>query len=96
MSFFASLRDHLKPHRPLPPGLHAYERRDEAGGRVRLHLRVEPGGNGLLAINAARILHLNQTAVEYARLILEQVPEEQAVRAIRRRYHVDAATAQAD
>jgi radical SAM protein with 4Fe4S-binding SPASM domain len=96
MSFITRLRDRLKPHHPLPPGLHAYERRDESGGQVRLHLRVEPNGNGLLAINAARVLHLNQTAVEYARLILDKVSEEQAVHAIRRRYHVDAATAQAD
>ena len=76
--------------------MHAYERRDDAGGRVRLHLRVEPDGRGLLVINAARMLHLNQTAAEYARLILEAVPEEQAVRTIRRRYRVDTATAQAD
>jgi radical SAM protein with 4Fe4S-binding SPASM domain len=96
MPFLTQLRDLLKPHRPLPPGLHAYERCDESGGKVRLHLRVEPSGNGLLVINAARMLHLNQTAVEYARLILEKVDEEQAVRTIRRRYHVDAATAQAD
>jgi len=96
MSFLTQLRDRLKPLRPLPPGLHAYERRDESGGKVRLHLRVEPNGNGLLAINAARVLHLNQTAIEYARLILEEVGEEQAVHAIRRRYHVDAATVRAD
>jgi len=96
MSLLAHLRDTLRPPRSLPPGLHAYERRDGTGGRVRLHLRVEPDGRGLLVINAARILHLNQTAVEYARFILEGVPEERAVRTIRRRYRVDAQTAQAD
>jgi sulfatase maturation enzyme AslB (radical SAM superfamily) len=96
MSFLARLRDKLSPPEPLPPGMHAYERRDDAGGRVRLHLRVEPDGRGLLVINAARMLHLNQTAAEYARLILEQAPEEQAVRTICRRYQVDSATAQAD
>lgn len=96
MSLFARLRDRLLPPRPLPPGLHAYERRDETGGRVRLHLRIEPDGHGLLVINAARILHLNQTAAEFARLILEGIPEEQAVRTIRRRYKVDEVTAQAD
>jgi radical SAM protein with 4Fe4S-binding SPASM domain len=96
MSLLAQLRNHLKPHQPLPPGLHAYERRDGAGGRVRLHLRVEPNGNGLLVINAARVLHLNQTAVEHARLILEEADEERAIRTIRRRYHVDADTARAD
>ena len=61
-----------------------------------MHLRVEPDGRGLLVINAARMLHLNQTAAEYARLILEEAPEERAVRDIRRRYRVDVATAQAD
>jgi radical SAM protein with 4Fe4S-binding SPASM domain len=80
----------------LPPGLHAYERRDETGGRVRIHLRVEPDGRGLLVINASRVLHLNQTAAEYARLVLEEVPEETAVREVCRRYRVDARTARAD
>jgi len=96
MSLLARLRDRLSPPCPPPPGLHGYERRDESGGRVRLHLRVEPDGRGLLVINASRVLHLNQTAVEYARLILEEVPEERAVRAMRRRYRVDAPTARAD
>ena len=63
---------------------------------MRVHLRVEPDGRGLLVLNASRVLHLNQTAAEYARLILEQVSEAEAVRTIRRRYHVDAAAAQAD
>jgi radical SAM protein with 4Fe4S-binding SPASM domain len=61
-----------------------------------VHLRVESSGRGLLAINAARVIHLNQTGVEYARLILEGVPEDAAVRAVRRRYRVDAGAARAD
>jgi radical SAM protein with 4Fe4S-binding SPASM domain len=96
MSLLARLRDRLKPPRSLPPGLHGYERRDGAGGRVRVHLRVEPDGRGLLVINAARVLHLNQTAAEYARLVLEEVPEDAAVRTVCRRYRVDARTARAD
>ena len=82
--------------RSLPPGLHAYERRDGTGGRVRVHLRLEPDGRGLLVLNASRVLHLNQTAAEYARLVLEEVPEERAVRTVCRRYRVDAAAARAD
>lgn len=96
MSLFARLRDRLARPHPLPRGLYAYERESEAGGRVRLHLRIEPDGRGLLVINAARMLHLNQTAAEYARLILENVSEEQAIRTMRRRYRVDASTALAD
>ena len=63
---------------------------------MRVHLRVEPDGRGLLVLNASRVLHLNQTAAEYARLILEQVSEAEAIRTIRRRYRVDRAAAQAD
>jgi radical SAM protein with 4Fe4S-binding SPASM domain len=96
MTFLDRLRGFLSPPTSLSPGLHAYERHDEAGGRVRVHLRVEPDGRGLLVINAARVLHLNQTATEYARLALEEVPEEAAVREIGRRYRVDADTARAD
>ena len=96
MSLLAGLRNVLKPPRTLPPGLRAYERRDGAGGRVRVHLRLEPDGRGLLVLNAARVLHLNQTAAEYARLILEDVPEDVAVRQVARRYRVDARTARAD
>jgi len=96
MTFLDHLRDLLSSPTSLSPGLHAYERHDEAGGRVRVHLRVETDGRGLLVINAARVLHLNQTATEYARLALEEVPEETAVREIGRRYRVDADTARAD
>ncbi len=103
-SALARLRDRLRarrsprlqPGQTLPPGLHAYERRDGVGGRVRVHLRVEPDGRGLLVINASRVLHLNQTAAEYARLVLEGVSEDAAAREIGRRYQVDARTARAD
>ncbi len=96
MSLLQRLRDALRVPQPLSAGLYAYERHDEAGGRVRLHLRVEPDGRGLLVINAARMLHLNQTAAEYAQMILEGVAEAEAVRRIRRRYEVDAEAARSD
>ena len=96
MTLFEHLRNYIKTPRPLPPGLHAYERRDGAGGRVRLHLRVEPDGRGILLINAAQVLHLNPTAAEYTRLILEEVPEPEAVRTMTRRYRVEAASVRSD
>jgi radical SAM protein with 4Fe4S-binding SPASM domain len=96
MTILDQLRGALRGPRVLPAGLYAYERRDGDGGRVRLHLRREADGRGLLVINAARVLHLNQTAAEYASLVLEEVAEDEAVRRVRRRYHVDAATARAD
>jgi len=98
--FWARLRDSIAgpraQARSLSSGLYAYERRDGVGGRARVHLRVEPDGRGLLVINASRVLHLNQTAAEYAHLVLERIPEEEAVRGMQRRYRVDPQTARAD
>jgi radical SAM protein with 4Fe4S-binding SPASM domain len=50
----------------------------------------------MLIIDAARVIHLNQTGVEYAYFALEGVPEEAAVRAVQRRYRVGASVARAD
>ncbi|MBN1485955.1 MAG: PqqD family protein, partial [Chloroflexia bacterium] len=96
MTIIERLHSYIAPPQPLSAGLYAYERQDGAGGRVRLHLRVEADGRGLLLINAARVLHLNQTAVEYARLILEQASEDEAVRTVTRRYRVDPQVARSD
>jgi radical SAM protein with 4Fe4S-binding SPASM domain len=49
-----------------------------------------------LLINAARVLHLNQTATEHARLILEERPAPEAAREIARRYQVNREVALAD
>ena len=98
MSLLARLSDRLRHLRfsSPSPGLYAFERRDEDGGRVRVHLRIEPDGRGLLLINASHVIHLNQTATEYTRLVLEGLPEHLAVRAIGRHYRVDADTIRAD
>jgi len=96
MTFLERLRSVMQAPKTPPPILYAYERSDGEGGKVRLHLRREQDGRGLLVINAARVIHLNQTAAEYASLILEETPEDQAVRAVCQRYQVDAETARAD
>jgi len=78
------------------PGLHAYERCDEAGRRLRLHLRLASEGASHLLVNASRVLHLNQTAADYAWLVLEKTPEEEALHAVCQWYQVDANSARAD
>jgi radical SAM protein with 4Fe4S-binding SPASM domain len=60
------------------------------GERTRIHLRIDTDGNGLLIINANRILHLNPTATLMAHAFLEGHSEEQAVRAICQQYHASA------
>jgi len=57
---------------------------------------VEDGGEGILVINASRVLHVNQTAAEYARLLIEGYSGDDVVREIRRRYRVPVAQARTD
>jgi radical SAM protein with 4Fe4S-binding SPASM domain len=77
------------------PGLYHY-RRDHANEKSRIHLRLDPDGHGTLIVNANRILHLNPTAALMAYFTLERVSAQDAVRLIRKQYHVEAAQALAD
>ncbi len=81
---------------PLEKGIYHYRTPDGAEERYRLHLRVEEDGRGILIINAAKVLHLNQTAAEYARFVLAEAAPETVAREMARRYQVDRHTAQAD
>ena len=83
------------PH-PLEPGIYSYQTPPDAQVQYRMHLRVEKDRHGVLLINAARMLHLNQTATEYAKLILEEKTADEAAREIAQRYKVSRETAHAD
>jgi radical SAM protein with 4Fe4S-binding SPASM domain len=96
MTILRRIKSFFEPHRPLQPGIYHYQTPPNAAQQFRLHLRVEPDGRGVLLINAAKVLHLNQTAAEYAKLIMEETSPEQAEAEIARRYHVSRATARAD
>jgi len=96
MAWRDRIRDWITSPQPLKKGIYHYRGGLGDQGQVRLHLRVEDDGRGILVINAARVLHLNQTATEYAKLILEGKTADQVVRTMTRRYQVDEATARAD
>jgi len=59
-------------------------------------LRLEPDGSGLLIVNASTILHLNQTAAEFAFHLIKETPEDQLVREISGRYRVSREQARQD
>lgn len=65
-SLIKHLREVFTQKQPLEPGFLVYHTPPEAPVQYRLHLRVEPDGEGVLIINAASILHLNQSATEIA------------------------------
>jgi organic radical activating enzyme len=75
--------------RPLEAGVFHYQAPPTAAFPYRLHLRIEPDGTGLLIVNASTVLHLNQTAVEFALSFINQVPEEEAIDQIKKRYNID-------
>ena len=83
-----SVRRLLTPVKPLSPGIFHYQAPPDAPVPYRLHLRLEPDGTGLLIVNASTILHLNQTAAEFAYHLIRQTPEDQISREISSRYRV--------
>ena len=96
MPVLETLKSWFTPARPLPRGVHHYQTPSDAAQQYRLHLRVEEDGRGLLIVNAATVLHLNQTAAEYAHLLLQGADEEQAARTMARRYRVSREQARDD
>lgn len=77
------------------PGVYHYLRQTQES-KVRLHLRVEPDGNGLLMVNASRAYQLNPTAACMAYWQLEEQPEANAVRTLARRFRVSTRQARQD
>jgi radical SAM protein with 4Fe4S-binding SPASM domain len=77
------------------PGVYHF-RRDNPEEKSRIHLRLDPDGHGTLIVNANRILHLNPTAALMAFFILKEVSQKEAVRQIRKKYHVSAAQTRTD
>ena len=74
------IRRRFTPEQPLPPGIYHYQAPPDADFPYRMHLRLEADGNGILIVNAATVLHLNQTAAEFAYHMVNENPEEAVIR----------------
>lgn len=84
------------PIHPIPAGLYHYQSPPDDPRNYRLHLRMEAHGGGVLIVNAATILHLNQTAAEYAYYFVHNTPVDEVARLMARRYQVSPAQARQD
>ncbi len=84
-----SIKQFFSQKEPLPAGMYSFQAPPEAEEPYRLHLRIEEDGSGLFIINASTVLHLNQTAVEYAYHIIKETPEETVASEVAHRYQVD-------
>lgn len=81
---------------PLEPGMYSYTAPASHPFNYRLHLRIEPSGSGLLVVNASTVLHLNQTATEYAYHFVRLTPPDEVTASISKRYRVSKSRAAAD
>lgn len=91
-----SVKEFFSKKEPLPSGIYSYQTPPQAENQYRLHLRIEKDGNGLLVINASTVLHLNQTAVEYAYHIIKGTDPGLVTYKISNRYQVDQEVARQD
>src|SRR5512141_2360540 len=98
MTLLDTFKSFLKPsspvHGPLSGLYHSL--REDADEKSRIHLRVDPDGNGTLIVNASSVMHLNPTATLMAYLVLEEIDEKQAIKTIQREYRVNATQARDD
>jgi hypothetical protein len=86
-NFFKQLFSKLPKEEPLPAGLYTYHTPPDAPDQFRLHLRVEPNGEGILIINAATVLHLNQTGTEFAFHLMQGKSDEEIIRLAAERFN---------
>jgi organic radical activating enzyme len=80
----------------LPAGIYQYQAPADACQPYRLHLRIDPNGEGILILNAKTVLHLNQTAAEYAYHLVNKTTEEEMIRTVAERYEVEEAQIKKD
>jgi radical SAM protein with 4Fe4S-binding SPASM domain len=79
----------------IPAGRYTYRGKGPLAG-LALQLRIELDGEGILVINADRVLFLNETATAYAYFFMNGFSSDEVLKKIRRAYRVDAETAKRD
>ncbi len=84
------------PPDPIQPGVYHYQAPPDSIIPYRLHLRIEPSQLGLLIINAATVLHLNETAAAHAYEVVQGHDVDTAARIVSRRYQVSRKQAAQD
>jgi len=81
---------------PVPAGMYQYQAPADAPLPYKWHLRVEADGTGMMVLNASTVLHLNQTAVEYAYYLAQGKQKAEIVQLVAERYVVEKAQAEKD
>ncbi len=84
----AFFRRFFTPAPPVPPGVYHYQAPPDDPRNYRLHLRVDEDGSGVMIVNASTVLHLNQTATDYAYHFVKNTPSNEVARHMNQRYNV--------
>ena len=92
----ASFKNFMAPIKPLQAGMYHYISPQDDPRNYRLHLRIEEDGHGILILNGSTILHLNQTATEYAFYLIQNLVPNKVGHKMARRYHISPADAEED
>jgi hypothetical protein len=91
-----SIRRRFTPIAPIEAGVYHYQAPQDDPRNYRIHLRVEKNGTGVMIVNASIVLHLNQTAAEYAYYLVQNLSEEDAANKVANRYRVSSEQALQD
>jgi len=95
-NLFQKIEAFFTKKEPFAAGMYTYQSPGDAEEQYRLHLRIEKDGTGILVINAATVLHLNQSAVEYAYHIIHQTDFDSVVSQVSTRYQAEKSQIQSD
>ena len=95
-SILKPLNKLFTPVRKISPGIYHYIAPQDDIRNYRMHLRIEHDGHGVLIINASTVLHLNQTAAEYAYYFVHNISAAEVGQTMSQRYHVSAEQARQD
>jgi organic radical activating enzyme len=86
----------FKPVKSIPAGIYHYQSPADMIPPYRMHLRIDPDGEGLLVVNASTVLHMNQTAAEYSYYFIQGKQPSEVGRLIQSRYKIKAEQASHD
>jgi hypothetical protein len=82
--------------KPLPAGIYHFQSPGGPNGPYRLHLRLEPNGEGILIVNASTVLHLNHTAAEMAYYFVHSYSDADVSTQMLKRFNVSPGIAKSD
>ena len=77
----------IKAPNEVSTGLYAYNVETHDGREMRIHLRVEPSGNGVLFVDVTDVVHLNPTATWMTKMALEGTPQRQTKIELAAQFH---------